>query len=142
LSEDYPATIKALRGYAVRLDNGAVVSFGDLVDSLETPVRNDAVAALAKASEPAPALMPARSADERDDPDLDKVTAAIAEVEQQLDQVEDEDRLGQLEDRLAELETRETELAARTAAINSALERNDLKALASLVGVEQEEDDE
>jgi hypothetical protein len=38
VSDDFPSTIKALRGYALRLDNGSVMSFGDLVDALETPI--------------------------------------------------------------------------------------------------------
>jgi hypothetical protein len=43
MTEDFPSTIRAMRSYGVRLDNGKVVAFGDLVHALERPaVRNDA----------------------------------------------------------------------------------------------------
>jgi chromosome segregation ATPase len=132
LSDDFPATIKALRGYALRLDSGATVSFGDLVDSLETPVRNDGVAARASPPiEPAPPISADADGDEPDE--LDQAVATAEEMNDRLAAVEAAQQHDDFAATLERLENRTADLDERTASIEEAIASGDVQRLAELM---------
>jgi hypothetical protein len=135
---DIPSTVQALRAYGLRLDNGDVVSFGDLVDALEKPVRNDAAEPPSDETTGAAAMPPITNDTEED---LNKVGTGFAELAQKLEaaqeqlaEVEAEDRMRAVEDKVAQCDARSAQLEARTEAIQAALAKDDVGALAQLMG--------
>jgi hypothetical protein len=142
MSEDFPATIKALRSYGLRLDSGQIVSFGDLVDALETPVRADAAA---EEQEGAAKLTAPISADaEKPEPETKPITyeraaQKIDQLTEQLEAAEQGERERELEDKLAAMEARGERLQQHTEALAAARAADDVAMLRKLMGCESED---